>query len=169
MSDLYHSGNRRLQDQFDTRRLADRLEEVKVHDAFTPDDKAFIERMDMFFLATAVTDGEDQPHKKPWERHAAAKIKFQLDDIRPDGLRGPADGLVSVSYEFCVRADDRFYQEVRRIDPSVQIHPNSSGRIACPKGQVLCIGQTNQPHWRDVLRRLSSLSYISEIRECFFE
>jgi hypothetical protein len=123
----------------------------------------------MFFLATAVTDGEDQPHKKPWERHAAAKIKFQLDDIRPDGLRGPADGLVSVSYEFCVRADDRFYQEVRWIDPSVQIYPNSSGRIACPKGQALCIGQTNQPHWRDVLRRLSSLSYISEIRECFFE
>ena len=58
MSDLYHSGNRRLQDQFDTRRLADRLEEVKVHDAFTPDDKAFIERMDMFFLATADESGQ---------------------------------------------------------------------------------------------------------------
>jgi hypothetical protein len=32
MSQLYHGGNRALQDRFDTRRLADRLEAVKVHD-----------------------------------------------------------------------------------------------------------------------------------------
>src|SRR3954470_25024931 len=56
---LYHDGNRALQDRFDTRRLADRLEEVKVHDRFTDDDRAFIERLDMFFLATA--DAEGQP------------------------------------------------------------------------------------------------------------
>jgi uncharacterized protein len=49
---LYQPANRALQDQFDTRRLADRLAEVKVHDRFTPDDRAFIERLDMFFLAT---------------------------------------------------------------------------------------------------------------------
>ena len=38
-------------------RLADRLEAVKVHDHVTPDDRAFIERLDMFFLATADADG----------------------------------------------------------------------------------------------------------------
>jgi uncharacterized protein len=58
MSELYHAGNRTLQDQFDTRRLADRLQEVKVHEAFTSDDSAFIERMDMFFLATADESGQ---------------------------------------------------------------------------------------------------------------
>jgi uncharacterized protein len=57
MPGMYHSGNRELQDRFDTRRLADRLEEVKVHDRFTPDDQAFIERLDMFFLATADANG----------------------------------------------------------------------------------------------------------------
>ena len=57
MPEIYHSGSRALQDRFDTRRLADRLEEVKVHDRFTPDDAAFIERLDMFFLATADADG----------------------------------------------------------------------------------------------------------------
>ena len=57
MSTLYHEGSRALQDRFDTRRLADRLEQVKVHDAFTADDRTFIERMDMFFLATADADG----------------------------------------------------------------------------------------------------------------
>ena len=55
---MYHAGNRELQDRFDTRRLADRLDEVKVHDAFTPDDQAFIERLDMLFLATADADGQ---------------------------------------------------------------------------------------------------------------
>lgn len=48
----YSPASRALQDQFDTRRLADRLAEVKVHDQFTPDDRQFIERLDMFFLAT---------------------------------------------------------------------------------------------------------------------
>ena len=60
MIQLYHDGARELQDRFDTRRLADRLEDVKVHDAITPDDRAFIERMDMFFLATADAQGRPQ-------------------------------------------------------------------------------------------------------------
>ena len=55
---IYHQGNRSLQDQFDTRRLADRLEDVKVHDRFTPADREFIERLDMFFLATADAHGQ---------------------------------------------------------------------------------------------------------------
>ena len=58
MSELYHPGNRTLQDHFDTRRLADRLEQVKVHATFSADDKAFIERLDMFFLATADEHGQ---------------------------------------------------------------------------------------------------------------
>ena len=29
---LYHQGNRQLQDQFDSRRIADRLEQVTLHD-----------------------------------------------------------------------------------------------------------------------------------------
>jgi predicted pyridoxine 5'-phosphate oxidase superfamily flavin-nucleotide-binding protein len=58
MSSLYHAGNRELQDRFDARRLADRLEAVKVHPTFAPDDKSFIERLDMFFLATADADGQ---------------------------------------------------------------------------------------------------------------
>jgi predicted pyridoxine 5'-phosphate oxidase superfamily flavin-nucleotide-binding protein len=57
---LYHDGNRRLQDRFDTRRLADRIEERIVRDAIDEDDRAFIERQDMFFIATA--DDEGQPN-----------------------------------------------------------------------------------------------------------
>jgi predicted pyridoxine 5'-phosphate oxidase superfamily flavin-nucleotide-binding protein len=53
MSGLYHEGSRRLQDRFDTRRLADRLESVKVRSTIDDGDRAFIESMDMFFIATA--------------------------------------------------------------------------------------------------------------------
>jgi uncharacterized protein len=60
VAELYHDGARELQDRFDTRRLADRLEDVKVHDTITAEDRAFIERMDMFFLATADADGRPQ-------------------------------------------------------------------------------------------------------------
>lgn len=59
MPSLYSAAARALQDQFGTRRLADRLAEVKVHDRFTADDRAFLERMDMLFLATV--DAEAQP------------------------------------------------------------------------------------------------------------
>jgi predicted pyridoxine 5'-phosphate oxidase superfamily flavin-nucleotide-binding protein len=58
MADMYNVGSRELQDRFDTRRLADRLAQVKVHHTFTADDRAFIERMDMFFLATADAAGQ---------------------------------------------------------------------------------------------------------------
>jgi predicted pyridoxine 5'-phosphate oxidase superfamily flavin-nucleotide-binding protein len=60
MSGGYHNGSRELQDRFDTRRLADRLEARTVHDAITPEDREFIERMDMFFLATADAAGQPQ-------------------------------------------------------------------------------------------------------------
>src|SRR3989344_477691 len=52
MSDVYRDSHRQLQDAYDTRRLADRLEESLLHDTIQPSDKDFIERMDMFFLAT---------------------------------------------------------------------------------------------------------------------
>jgi len=54
---LYHQGNRKLQDQFDSRRIADRLEQKLARIAFSDDDKAFIEGACYFFLATADAQG----------------------------------------------------------------------------------------------------------------
>jgi predicted pyridoxine 5'-phosphate oxidase superfamily flavin-nucleotide-binding protein len=50
---LYHAGNRRLQDVFDSRRIADRLEEKLARTTFTAEDVAFIQSRRFFFLATA--------------------------------------------------------------------------------------------------------------------
>ena len=57
---VYNEGNRRLQDRFDTRRLADRIEERIVRTVIDENDRAFIERCDMFFIATADTEGRPQ-------------------------------------------------------------------------------------------------------------
>ena len=57
----YHDGSRRLQDRFDTRRLADRIDEKLVsRGTIDDDDHAFIERCDMVFVATA--DAEGRPN-----------------------------------------------------------------------------------------------------------
>lgn len=53
---FYHDGSRALQDGFESRRIADRLEGL-ARTAFTPDDQAFIESAIYFFLATADADG----------------------------------------------------------------------------------------------------------------
>jgi predicted pyridoxine 5'-phosphate oxidase superfamily flavin-nucleotide-binding protein len=55
---IHHEGARRLQDRFDSRRLADRLVEKLWRTAFTAEDKAFIEASHMFFLATADASGQ---------------------------------------------------------------------------------------------------------------
>src|SRR5437868_1516795 len=50
---IYHEGNRRFQERFDTRRLADRIEERFFPRAEIDDsDRAFIEACDMLFIAT---------------------------------------------------------------------------------------------------------------------
>ena len=57
MSKLFGDSHRQLQREFDTERLANRIEERLCRDHITADDRAFIERLDMFFLATADAAG----------------------------------------------------------------------------------------------------------------
>ncbi len=57
MAEIYHHGHRLLQDRFDTRRLADRIDQRLVSNVIDADDKVFIEGLDMFFLATADEQG----------------------------------------------------------------------------------------------------------------
>jgi uncharacterized protein len=54
---MYHAGSRAIQDRFDSRRIADRLEQVTVHTELSEWDVQFIEQASMFFLATADADG----------------------------------------------------------------------------------------------------------------
>lgn len=52
MSRLYGEQHRKLQDEFSTRKMADRVEELVCRTEFDDDVKAFIENAEMFFLST---------------------------------------------------------------------------------------------------------------------
>ncbi|MGQ0630396.1 MAG: pyridoxamine 5'-phosphate oxidase family protein [Sporichthyaceae bacterium] len=57
MSAGFSADQRALQDRFDTRRLADRIDGILVSDQLSDSDAEFISRLDMFFLATADAQG----------------------------------------------------------------------------------------------------------------
>ena len=57
MSNLYGDGARQLQGRFETRKLADRIDQLLVKDELDESDRAFIEQRDMFFLATVDAQG----------------------------------------------------------------------------------------------------------------
>ena len=59
MTRLYGDHHRALQDQFETRKLADRVEKAVVQTEVSTGNKAFIESRDMFFLST--TDHQGRP------------------------------------------------------------------------------------------------------------
>ena len=58
MVEFLGSTHRILQDRFGTQALADRIEQVAVHDKVGTAEKAFIEGRDMFFLASVTADGQ---------------------------------------------------------------------------------------------------------------
>jgi uncharacterized protein len=60
MRPVFNARSRELQDRFDTRRMADRIDERLVRDWIDEGDRAFIERCDMLFLATADAQGRPQ-------------------------------------------------------------------------------------------------------------
>lgn len=106
----------------------------------------------------------DQPAADPWR-----KVEVDIQSLDRDGLRGPADGKVAVSYEFVIPNTDACKVEVRTIDATVQFMPGSAGRIQAPKTGCLCIASTHQPAYRDILRKLAELPYVERIIECHFE
>jgi predicted pyridoxine 5'-phosphate oxidase superfamily flavin-nucleotide-binding protein len=57
MSSLYGPQHRALQDQFDTRRIADKLAVIAHHTEITEQDRAFIESRDLFWLASVDHEG----------------------------------------------------------------------------------------------------------------
>ena len=86
---LFHEGNRRLQDDFDSRRIADRLEEKLTRQVFTEGDRAFIESSMFFFLATADAAGRpDCSHKggKPGFVRVVGESELAFPDYDGNGM-----------------------------------------------------------------------------------
>ncbi len=102
-------------------------------------------------------------------KRAASKIRFDLKRLNADGLQGPPNGLKALDYEYCIPDNPHAIAQVRKIDPTAQIFRQSPGRIGCGESEVLCLGNTHQAGYREVLGRLAGLCFVREIREAFFE
>ena len=111
------------------------------------------------------------PEKTPsaMEPEIMQKIRFDLEALNEDGLYGPPDGLRAMDYEFCIPAEQKYFDEVQRIDTTVTVQAQSPGRIGCSADQVLCIGNTHQENFREVLYKLASLPYVQRIEPSYFE
>lgn len=96
------------------------------------------------------------------------KINFDISQISPDGLIGSPNGLRSLSYEFCIPATEKHLNEVRLINPDIQVS-RSPGRIGCAKNQYLCIGETHHSQWREILMAIAKLDYVQRIDQFFGE
>jgi hypothetical protein len=103
------------------------------------------------------------------EQSARRKIAFDLNALGAEGLAGPPDGLRSVDYEFCIPAEESKLAEIREIDPSIRVMRGSRGRIGCGPEQWLCLGNTHQPGWRQILLDLAVLPYVERIEQTFWE
>lgn len=126
--------------------------------------------MNLFHIAVIFLGGVflgcSEPEK---EVDPMLKVELDLSVLDEDGLRGPADGKVDVSYEFVIPDTGDCRAEVSRIDPTVRFVPSSKGRIGAKEGECLCIGSTHQPGYEDVLLSLAELPYVKRIIPCYFE
>jgi predicted pyridoxine 5'-phosphate oxidase superfamily flavin-nucleotide-binding protein len=106
----YHDGSRVYQDRYDTRRLANRIDERIVHDHIDADDRAFIERCDMVFIATADAAGHPQCSYKGGEpgfirvldEHTIAFPNYDGNGMfltAGNALVNPHVGLLFISFE----------------------------------------------------------------------
>ena len=107
---FYHAGMRELQERFDSRRLADRLEEKLGRAEFSAEDREFIESRELFFLATADAEGRPDCSYKGGDAGfvrvtGAAELAFPSYDgngmFRSLGnvLANPAVALLFIDFE----------------------------------------------------------------------
>ncbi|PSF37252.1 hypothetical protein C7H19_11060 [Aphanothece hegewaldii CCALA 016] len=97
------------------------------------------------------------------------KITFDLSGISADGLVGSSNNLRSIDYEFCIPRDEQFLSEIIAIDPIIQYYPHSRGRIGCNNNEYLCIGNTHNPKWKEILQAIAKLDYVKKIAQTDWE
>jgi predicted pyridoxine 5'-phosphate oxidase superfamily flavin-nucleotide-binding protein len=133
MGQDYHEGQRQLQDRFDSRRLADRLDEATT-ETISEAHRAFIESRDMFFLATADADGTPQCSYKGGDPGFvrvvdARTIAFPVYDGNGMFLSmgnvgvNPRVGLLFIDFERGTRLRLNGVARVEDDDPLLEHHP----------------------------------------------
>jgi predicted pyridoxine 5'-phosphate oxidase superfamily flavin-nucleotide-binding protein len=129
---LYHEGNRHLQDEFESRRIADRLEQRTAHTQFNAGDAEIIENAAFFFLATADREGRPDVSFKggsPGFARVAGPNELVFPDYDGNGMFkslgniavNPNVGLLFIDFERPSRMRVNGTAVVRRDDPLMEL------------------------------------------------
>jgi predicted pyridoxine 5'-phosphate oxidase superfamily flavin-nucleotide-binding protein len=135
----YNRASRELQDRYDTRRLADRINERLVDDVIDADDKAFIEACDMLFIATADADGRPNCSYKGGEpgfvcvldEHTIAFPNYDGNGMFlsfGNAVVNPSVGLLFISFE---------RQRRLRLNGEATLHDDDQLLAAYPEAQFI--------------------------------
>jgi uncharacterized protein len=135
----FHDGSRSLQDRFDTRALADRIDALLVSDTISDGDRAFIQDRDMFFLATADADGRPTCSYKGGEpgfvrvldAHTLAFPNYDGNGMylsTGNVLVNPAVGMLFIDFERGHRM---------RLEGTATIDPDDPLRAQYPEAQFV--------------------------------
>src|SRR5687768_13835852 len=158
---FYHDGMRRLQDARETRPLADRLEHVTVRTTFNDEDRAFIQRSPMFFVATADDSGQPDCSYKgglPGFVRVLDDRTLAFPDYDGNGmyrslgnaLINPHVGLLFIDFE---------KQKRIRVNGTAQISENDPLRTAYP-GSVFMIRVTAEKIFPNCPRYIHKMQLV---------
>lgn len=133
---MYHEGMRQLQDARETRALADRLRQVTLRSEFTEEDRSFLQRASMVFVATADANGHPDCSYKgglPGFVRVLDERSLAFPDYDGNGmyrswgnvLVNPHVGLLFLDFEEGKRIRVNGSAEVRADDPLRAEFPGS--------------------------------------------
>ena len=163
----YHAGQRQLQDAFDSRRIADRLEEVTYTTALGEAQRALIERAEMFFLATASPAGEPDCSFKggrPGFVRVLSPAEIAWPDYDGNGqfrslgnlLANPHAGLLFVDWERPARLRVNGVASVSAGDPLLGTWPGARQVVRLAVRQVF----PNCPRYIPKMQKLEDSPFV---------
>jgi len=165
----YHTGQRRLQDAFDSRRIADRLDEVTYTRELGEPQRALIERAEMFFLATCGPGGEPDCSFKGG-RAGFVRVLSPAEIAWPDYdgngqfrslgnlLENPHAGLLFIDWDKPSRLRVNGVASVRAEDPLVATWPGAQQVVRLAIRQVF----PNCPRYIPRMAKLEDSPYAPE-------
>jgi uncharacterized protein len=144
---LYHEHSRALQDRFDSRRIADRLAEKLLRAEFSDEDRSFIERQGLFFLASADAQGRPDCSYKggaPGFVRVVAPDTLVFPSYDGNGmfrslgniLANPAVGLLFIDFEAQLRLRVNGRASLHVDDPLKGEYPGAQALVRVRAEQI---------------------------------
>jgi len=163
----YHDGQRRLQDAFDSRRIADRLDEVTYTTALGEAQRVLIESAEMFFLATASPAGEPDCSFKggaPGFVRVLSPVEIAWPDYDGNGqfrslgnlIANPHAGLLFIDWERPARLRVNGVVSVSPNDPLPGTWPGAQQIVRLAVRQVF----PNCPRYIPKMRKLEDSPFV---------